>query len=134
MRNRKITKRKPPYYKRLASILSNPNRWPHYSGTSRDGSSVSIYLLAGAHAWEAGKEARDSRLLFLVAASDQDPRQCDWSLLAGHEPINVIAKGDLPGYEAEAIAYALIGDGVGRVLIPNDDGRGQRYVRQEVAA
>ena len=134
MHIRKIKKRKAPYHKRLETILRNPANWPRYQGTSPNGSSLSIYVFGGSQAWPAGKEAADSRLLFLVANPDQDPSLYDWSILAGHEPIPVIPKGHLPKYMAEAIAAALIEDGVEGVLIPNGDGRGQRYIRQEVAA
>ncbi len=111
-------RRLPPYGRRLAAVLARPDTWPWYVGTSPDGRHVTILTLCGpgcwdrAHTWETGAEHR----LFVVAPSGEAPDRYDWRILRGHDPILIDPCGDVSGPEIQALAAALIRDGVERAL------------------
>lgn len=90
------------------------------------------YIIAGSRAWQKAKEIENTHRFVMLPPGD-DPAQYDWSLLAGHDPIVTLVAGDpLTKDEYDALATALMRDGVQRFLCPAGDGCAVRYLSSEV--
>jgi hypothetical protein len=114
---RRVARRQPPYATRLADILTDPGSWPRRPGTSADGTTLTLWLLAGQEAWPRAHDWVNSAVPFLLAPPGEDPSCFDWGLLAGHLPVLVAPCGHLGQAEVAALVGALVRDGVARVLV-----------------
>ena len=118
----KTPRRLPPYAHALRVALSQPAGWLRVMGTSADGQHPTLWVLAGAGAWDLAREWKDLRRLFLVLPPGENPAGFNWSVLAGHDPVILKVAGDLAGAEVQALVLALMRDGVQRVLLAGEGG------------
>lgn len=121
--------KRPPYARRLREVLTAPGTWPTFAGTSTDGRNVSIWVLAGADAWNVAREYARGRYLFLACPPDADPEALDWRLLAGHDPVLLRQCGQLAGDTLKRLVLALLRGGTERVLYLPENGQVRRYIR-----
>lgn len=109
-------RRLPPYARDVIAALHRPDTWRQYAGTAPDGRAVTICVAIGTRAMSyAGRAARQGDRLAIAVPPDLDPGACSWSWARGHDPILLIAAGEVDGQHAEATVRALLRDGVGRV-------------------
>jgi len=119
-------KKFPPYGRVVIDVLSTPERWPRFAGTSADGQHVTLWIATGLGAWEWAK-ARLGRFIVLVAPDD--PEDYRWSFITGHDPVLVIQCGYTEGRFLQSLVVALMKDGIRRVLVMNEHGL-TRYTRR----
>jgi len=106
----------------LNNALNNPELWHKYAGTASDGSDVSVFLIVGSLAWKKSEEIEHSHL-FLMMPFGISPLKYCWNILSGHDPIIIIIAGERPNeYFFKQLSFALIRDGVQRLLYPMESG------------
>jgi hypothetical protein len=106
------------------------SQYAQIAGTSAEGASLSVWVIAGSKGWDKAKQLERSHA-FLLMPHGEDPEDFDWQLLVGHEPINVLVEGYITQQELHALAKAMNSQGVGRVYTPNPDGSADcHYTRQ----
>lgn len=128
-------KQQPPYSGIMRTALAHPETLRQFAGTSAYGSAFSVYLVVGSEAWRKAKSMVGSHFFVMLPpdAPDDDPKQYDWSLLAGHDPIIAIVAGDpLSNEQYKDLAAALMRDGVTRFVRPRGDGPAVRHLSKEV--
>ena len=113
--------RLPPYGKKLVSVISKPETWPQYMGTSPDGSRLTFWIAIGPAAWEwAG--TRLNGFLVSVIPENANPEAFKFNFTKGHDPILVQQCGDSPAEYVKSLIYALMRDGVKRVMLMGENG------------
>ena len=125
------SRRLPPYGRVAQERIKDRANWPHWSGTSRDGSHLTLWAVTGAGAWEWARVHRDTRL-FLLLPTDEEPEQYSWELLTDHDPVLLLALGDFDQAVVDRLAAAILRDGATRISLFGSGG--VSYLAQRCAA
>ena len=126
------SRRLAPYGRALQARIRDRANWPRWSGTSADGAHLTLWVVAGTDAWEWAEYHRDSRL-FLLSPVDTDPANYDWGLLAGHDPVLLLALGEIDPPKIDRFAAAILRDGATRVSLFGSGGVCYRAARRVAA-
>lgn len=108
----------PAYGKRLVDVISRPECWRDYAGTSPDGSGLSIWVAIGPEAWQFARDR--GRMLIAVIPEGENPENFNFSFVRGQDPILIEQCGECGIDFIQAVVAALIRDGARRVLHYDD--------------
>jgi len=112
-------RRLPPYSHELAARLRQPKNFSRYAGTSANGRNPQLWCGIGPRVWDWAQRFFDRRLLTLLPPGD-DPEIFDWRLLAGNDPLFVVACGPVEQSEIRALVAAMMRDGTKKILVGGD--------------
>jgi len=120
--NRKL----PPYARKIQGAINNPNTRQSFMGTSPDGRSLTIWIAIGTEAWGFAKTR--SKFLIAICPNDERPENYCWKFAKGHDPILITQQGAIFGSSLQNLIFALMRDGVKRILFFNGQQKSVRYV------
>jgi len=120
--NRKL----PPYARKIQGAINNPDTRQTFMGTSPDGQHLTIWIAIGTEAWLFAK-ARP-QFLIVVCPIDEHPDRFNWKFTAYHDPILVTQQGTIIDDTLQNLIFALMRDGVKRILFFNGQQKSVRYV------
>jgi hypothetical protein len=104
----------PPYGRRVAAILRQPERLKRYSGSSMDGTRGTVWVANGPDAWTWVKT--HPRHLTIGVPHGGDPREYRWDFLRGQEPILLLPPAAKDECQREHFAVVLLAQGVRRLM------------------
>ncbi len=121
----------PPFGRILQQRIADRSNWHRWWGCTATG--LSVFVVTGVGAWNWARWRLPTRLV-LVAPPGTDPEAYDWRLLAGHDPILLMAAGQTDGEHVRRLVIALMGAGISRVLDLRGGGTLYRRASSQEAA
>ena len=110
----------PPFGRQVQRILNCPGLLQQYSGHNQDCSRGTVWIATGPGAWDW--KYRHHRKLTVVMPFGADPNSYHWGFIVGHEPPLILPPiADFPE-EREALAMAMVRDGLLSVLTMGHSG------------